>query len=371
MERPLVVLLLHLLRALAPRRAPVAEPRSILILRIDERVGNVLLSTPLVAPLVARFPGARVTMLVARSKLSIVRGVVEAIAFEKKDSYRRPWSFVRLLWSLRRARWDVVIDASHAHQFSVTSALLLGWTAAPRRIAHDRGHAAVVATDVVPPLPPEAPEVDGKLSLLRPLGIDVRGVPMVTELGRDVPRIAAWCAGASTVAAAATPEVARLVGLVPGGRKPQHRVDVRAFVALAARARARGAVPVVLWGPGEEALAARVVEEGGAILAPPTDLEELAALMRGCAAIVANDTGPMHLAVAVGTPTIGVFAQPSGRRWGHDRPPHRVVHAAGRPLDDVVAEAVRVLDEVLDAAAEREPAGLARDASALVPESAS
>ena len=79
---------------------------------------------------------------------------------------------------------------------------------------------------------------------------------------------------------------------------------------------------------------------------------------------------PMHLAVAVGAPTIGVFAQPSGRRWGHDRPPHRVVHAAGRPLDEVVAEAVRVLDEVLDAAATREPASLARDPSALVPESA-
>lgn len=342
-ERPLVVLLLGLLRALAAgRRAPSGEPRSILIIRVDERVGNVLLTTPLVEPLRRRFPDARLVMLVARSKLDIVRGVVEAIPFEKKDSFKHPIRFLRALWALRAARFDVAIDASHAHQWSVTSSLLLGWVAAPVRIAHARGQAAITTTALVPPVSEDVSEVEGKLSLLAPLGVDTAGARMTTELGAAAraPAIAAWRTSAGL-------EGRTLVGLVPGGRKLGHRVDARVFVAAAQRARALGAVPLVLWGPGEEALAARVVAEGGAILAPDSNLEELAALMRACAAIVSNDTGPMHLAVAVGTPTIGVFAQPSGQRWGHDYPPHRVVHAAGRPIEAVAAEVEAVLGEVL------------------------
>lgn len=339
-ERPLVVLLLRVLRALAPRRRPEAEPRSILIIRVDERVGNVLLTTPLVEPLRRRFPRARLVMLVARSKLDIVRGVVEAIPFEKKDSYKAPLRFVRALWALRRARFDVAIDASHAHQFSVTSSLLLGWVGSPVRIAHDRGRAEITATALVPSLAEEASEITGKLALLAPLGVDTAGARMVTELGTHNARIEGWLAEQGL---AGRP----VVGLVPGGRKRGHRVDARVFVAAAQRARALGAQALVLWGPGEEALAAQVVEEGGAILAPDSDLEELAALMRACEAIVSNDTGPMHLAVAVGTPTIGVFAQPQGARWGHDYAPHRVVHASGKPVESVVAEVDAVLGAMI------------------------
>jgi heptosyltransferase-3 len=335
-ERPLVVLLLGLVRALARRAKVPGPPRSILIVRVDERVGNVLLTTPLVAPLRARFPEARLTMLVARSKLAIVRELVEAIPFDKKDSYRAPFRFIRALWALRSAGYDVAIDASHAHQFSVTSALLLGWTGAPLRIAHDRGRAGDVANALVPPAPETMAEVDGKMTLLLPLGIE--GVPgrMTTTLGTHDQTVARWRAEQGLADAT-------LLGLVPGGRKAGHRVEAAVFIGLAQRARARGVTPLVLWGPGEEALAAQVVSEGGAVLAPPSDLEALAALMRACAVVVSNDTGPMHLAVAVGTPTVGVFARPSAPRWGHDYPPHQVVAAAGRPAEEIIEAADRAV----------------------------
>ena len=55
----------------------------------------------------------------------------------------------------------------------------------------------------------------------------------------------------------------------------------------------------------------------GAVRAPPTSLDQLAALMRGARVTVCNNTGPMHLAVAVGCPTLALFLHMEVERWGH------------------------------------------------------
>lgn len=347
--RPGGALLVGIVGALAPRRSPAAgaptSVSSILVIRVDERVGNVLLTTPLLARLVERFPGAAVKILVARSKRGLVEGLFETIPFEKKDFFRRPWRFLAQLWALRRARYDVAIDASHWHSFSATSALLLGLIGAKIRIAHDRGAARLVATDLVPVPDASArePEVHTKLRLLSPLGVEPGQPRMVTAAGqrpeskRDID---AW------LQAEALSDVP-LLALSPGGRKAGHRLPTALFAAVAQMGRALGATPIVLWGPGEEALAGGLAEEAKAKLAPPTDLDGLAALMRRCRAVVVNDTGPMHLSVALGTPTVALFAQPAEWRWGHDYPPHAMIAAAGREPSEVLADVEAALRRIL------------------------
>ena len=74
--------------------------------------------------------------------------------------------------------------------------------------------------------------------------------------------------------------------------------------------RARhGLRSVVLWGPGEEALAGEVVSasQGAAVASPGTTLAELVALAAGAALMVSGDTGPLHIAAAVGTPLVGIY----------------------------------------------------------------
>ena len=74
---------------------------------------------------------------------------------------------------------------------------------------------------------------------------------------------------------------------------------------------------VVVWGgPNERPLAERIVSTSGGHgqLAPPTSMTELAAFCRRAALFVGSDTGPMHLAVAVGTPTISLHG-PSRADW--------------------------------------------------------
>ncbi len=344
-ERGLVAVLGLVLGAFG-RRAALGEPiRRVLVLRVDPRVGNVLLTTPLLDLLAEACPDAEVSALVAASKQGLVPEPTRAIAFDKRAIVRAPLRFARELWAVRALRADVAIDASHVHELSTTSSLLLAWTGAPVRIAHARPGASWVATLCVPA--PDGDETVAKCSLAWPLlGPGARPVrPMRTELGREG-------AGAA-LAEAAMPRDRRWVGLMPGARKPDHRLDPAVFAGAARVARAAGYTPIVLWGPGEEALAAPVVA-AGAELAPPTDLDALAGCLRRCAAVVANDTGPMHLAVAVGAPTLGLFVAGDHARWGHADAPHVVLDLCGLDAEARVDQVAGALSAMLARAASRD-----------------
>jgi heptosyltransferase-3 len=334
-----------------PGSGLIGPIRRILVVRIDERVGNVLLTTPLLIALRRAFPEAELDLLVSASKLSLVADLANLIPFEKRSFFRRPWAFWRLVRGLRRRDYDVVIDASHWHHFSASSAMLLALIGRRARIIHDRGEARRFAALLVPPPDGPEPEVETKLRLLWPLGVHAPLEPITTSLGSSASAASAtrtWLEDHGL-----TQQV--LVGLAPGARKVDHRVDPEVFAALGRFAKGLGAIPVVLWGPGEEALAARVGRSGEAILAPPTNLEALASLMRRCAVVITNDTGPMHLAVAVGAPTIALFRGGDPSRWGHQHPPHLMFATDGRSQEEVVEAAARAVQAQVELALGRPP----------------
>jgi heptosyltransferase I len=100
----------------------------------------------------------------------------------------------------------------------------------------------------------------------------------------------------------------------PNKRWPPARL---ALVAMALRER-HGLRSVILWGPGEEAIAAEVVAaaQGAAMLSPKTSITDLVALARGAALMVSGDTGPMHVAAALGTPIVGIYGPTRPARNG-------------------------------------------------------
>lgn len=326
-----------------PRDLPAPIQR-ILVIRIDERVGNVLLTTPLLSALKTAYPEAELDVLVAASKVRILEGLAHPIPFEKRAFFVRPWRLLAQIRRLRARRYDVVIDASHWHHFSASSAVLTALIGGRARIAHDRGAARHFAAHLAAAPERPEPETTTKLRLLGPLGLTPTPAPMATGLGTTAQAqagVAQWRNEQGL------PGV--LVGLAPGARKPDHRVDPAVFAAIGRAARAQGATPVVLWGPGEEALAAQVAQDGQARLLPPTDLEALAAWMRACAVVITNDTGPMHLSVAVGAPTVALFRGGEPWRWGHAYDPHVVIATDGRPKEDVESEAIAAVRARLDA----------------------
>jgi ADP-heptose:LPS heptosyltransferase len=78
----------------------------------------------------------------------------------------------------------------------------------------------------------------------------------------------------------------------------------------------------VLWGPGERHLAEQVVAStgGAALLSPQTSIADLVALARGAAIMVSGDTGPTHIAAAVGTPLVGIYGPTRPERNGPWQP---------------------------------------------------
>nr|ADI21497.1 hypothetical protein [uncultured myxobacterium HF0070_11L13] len=237
---------------------------------------------------------------------------------------------------LRSRKYDVVIDASHWHSFSGTSALLLAATGSPIRIAHDRGEAHYFASDLVSSPEKSESELTTKLRLLQPLEIDPGHARMTTSLGKSfsaTEKIEKWIEQNNI-------KDRPRVGLLAGSRKLSHRADPEIFSDLALSVLEFGAVPIFIWGPSEKELSRKLSETSSeSLFAPPTDVEEFSALVRSCTAVVGNDTGTTHLSVALGTDTLGLFVKSDPNRWGHSYENHKTVDGRGRSNDEILSEA--------------------------------
>jgi len=122
------------------------------------------------------------------------------------------------------------------------------------------------------------------------------------------------------------------VALFPGANGESRRWPAGRFSALAQRLAKRGHRVLVLGGPGDEGLTEVVSAAGAAFgdcmdLGGRTNLEGLARVLAACAALVTNDTGPMHLAAALGTPVVALEGPADIRQT---RPLGRRVRLVGR-----------------------------------------
>lgn len=357
--RALVVGLARLLFG-APDRGPLPPLRRILVVRTDERVGNVLLTIPLLRALRAALPDAEIDLLHAASKRALVEGLpypTRLIPFDRQDAFRAPLRLLRLLRELRARRYDVAIEAGHWHAFSLTAALLCRVVRARTQVGHDRGDARALLGHVVPAPTDVTHDVTVKLRLLQPLGLPAAGLALETPLGADVASAERAVVQLAEVGLADR----RFLLVNPGSRKLDRRWPPERYGrAAAAAARAHGLAPLILWGPGEEPIARAVVEAAGegAQLAPRTNLRELAALFRRASLVLTNDTGPMHLAAACGAPVVAIFVVADHERWGHPFRTFASVPLAGLGGDEAreQADVAAAVDRVLAAAREGPPA---------------
>jgi heptosyltransferase-3 len=322
-------------------RARLSTAHRILLVRVDDRVGEALLLTPLLTALKALRPPARVEALVHARSVRVLEGHPALDGLHALD--RRGLALGPLAPGIRALRergpWDAVVDCGNWEVPSVTSALVA------RLVA---GGAALIGPGVWPtrllvdvPVPRRTDtrsEVAQRLHLLLPIAGDVPRGRLSFRTPRPDPALAPLLAEVR-----ARPHAL----LLPGGRLGWRRIPPGVFAASARALAGEGRRPIVVWGPDEESLARAVVEAApGALLAPPTDLDALAALLAAAACTVCNNSGPLHLSVAVGAPTLGLFLRMDPERWGHPGPPNRMLDLTaaadrGEPLEPLVAEASR------------------------------
>jgi lipopolysaccharide heptosyltransferase I len=336
-----------------------AEPSRIALVKLSA-IGDVVHALPVAAALRAGLPGARLTWIVERREAAVLRGhpaldeVVEVDTRAWRRA-RRPAAVraavadVRALRDrLRAARLDVAIDL----QGLLKSGLITAATRAPLRLGFAARRlreplSALFTNRRVAPPARARHVVEQYLALLEPLGIAQPKVEFALPWSAEAEaRVDAFFAASDL-----RPRQ-RVVVLSPGAGRPRKRWPVARFAELAERlAREAYARVLVVWGPGERADAAAIAAEARSrrvLLAPPTDLDELIAVLRRASVMVAADTGPLHLAAALGIPCVGLYGPTSPERNGPYGGGHRVVRAADGTLGGIgVAAVLTAVQEVL------------------------
>ena len=279
----------------------------VLLVRLGA-MGDIVHAVPVAVALRRARPGARIDWLVDtrhRAVLDLFPVADAAVAIDPAGAWRQTVDVVR---SLRQSAYDVAIDV----QGLLKSAALARFAGAARTVGFAREAlrepaAARFYTETVSP--------DRGLHVAR------QNLRLLSALGIDDDRIDT---PARPVESGIADDVQRAVGprygvINPGAGWPNKQWPPEKLGEAAAAVTARHGIRwTVVWGPGEEPLARRVEasSSGAALVAPPTTLADLMALLQRAAIVVAGDTGPIHLAAAAGTPVVGLYGPTSPARNG-------------------------------------------------------
>jgi lipopolysaccharide heptosyltransferase II len=331
----LLAFLLHQPARLLRRRAP-GPVRRILVVKLLG-LGSVLLATPLLRRLRERWPDARITFLTFAPNAELVSRldcVDEVVVVPRGSVAGLLAAAPGLLARLRRARFDLVLDLEFYSRLSN----LVSWaTGAPRRVgffvrARWRG---TLLTDPVY-FNPTLPYGRAVLALLKPLGLED------ADPGRLLaPRLRPQEEAASRVrlAALGVPEAGTLVVVNVNASDlcEERRWPADRFARLVERFPGEVAPAdrfVFIGGAGEQAAVREVLDRLPAParatcldVAGRTSQLDLVVLLRRAALLVSNDSGPLHLAAALGVPTISFYGPETPALYGPVGDRHLVFYA--------------------------------------------
>jgi heptosyltransferase-2 len=303
----------------------LASPRSILIYS-PSWIGDAVMSLGAVRSLRAAYRDAHIAVLTRPAVQDLYSGceaVDEALVYDRDGDHRGPRGFFRMARALRDRRFESAILFPNAFR----AAALIFAAGVPERCGYATdGRGFLLTRPVAPqPRPFGRHQVHYYLDLLRLLGIPA-GPPdtrlTVTKAARE--RALLLLADEGHVAGEP------LVGIHPGATNgsakrwlPERFAGVVERLAEAHRARV-----VVLGGSEERDLAREVAHHltrPPFLLAGRTSLAELMGVLQSLSVLVANDSGPMHVAAALGVPTVAVFGPSDERETAPAGPSTRTV----------------------------------------------
>jgi ADP-heptose:LPS heptosyltransferase len=312
-------------------RPATTDPQRILLLRL-ERVGDLIMTVDAIDAVRRLAPGAEIHLVVGSWNEDLARLIPGVDRLETLDA---PWlaresggqSFVSLLARARRwrgMRFDLTIN----FEGDLRTNLLAGLSGAPRRVGFDMAGGGACLTDRVPhdrrihtsdnalrlverafdrATPPGTPRSGGRRPRLAlPPSARERAGALI---GRSVPRVGSGDANGP------------LVGVHAGGGRRVKQWDPERFAAVAARLAASHGATIVLTGSGQDRT---VVDELRAVLDPGVTtidvvdqigLVPLAAILERLDLFITGDTGPMHLAAALGVPVVAIFGPSDPARY--------------------------------------------------------
>ncbi len=310
--------------------------RRVLFVRANFRMGNLLLVTPALAAVRRALPAARVDVLGTELHEVLLRHHpdVDGVLRLSRGTLARPWSLLRLARQIRHARYDLVVDCARGGSF--LGAVLCGLSGGRYRVAAASSRYRAAFNVLVPRRTGDHHKIDLLLGVLEDIGIPpvTRDMKVVLSEGERLQATRQW-------EAFGLPDTKAVVGILVGGRGNK-RLPMDHLVETVVRLRQRAAHVALLVGPEERDLVGTLrqsMPEGVTIILP-LPLRDFAALLARFALVVTADTGPMHLAVALGVPTVALLRSEASLRYRPRGARHRVLYDEHGIAPDAVIAAV-------------------------------
>ncbi len=312
--------------------------KRILVIRMGP-FGETLLITPVLRALRSSLPHAHITVMVGFDKVDLVSenpNINEVIAYEKQNA--------ELIRELRRHHFHLAVILQPTFRL-VLLALIAG---IKYRVGFETRKGGRLLLTKYARDDRTQHETDRYLSVVRAAGIQ----PVTREIEMSVTEDAEQWAREFLIRSGISEE-RLLIGINPGCVWPKRQWAKERFAEVGdILASEYDAHILITIGPNEIGLGMEIAAmmSHEPVILENTTLMRVAAAFKQCALLISNDTGPMHIGIAVGTPTIGLFGISDPNRWGPIGSQHAIVHRKGIEaitVDDVMAVARKKIDEMI------------------------
>ena len=295
------------------------EFKNILIVRTD-RLGDVVLTTPAIAALRCAYPKAKISILISPSTREIVEGnpnIDEILIDDRKGSHNGFLGFWRLVREIKNKKFDVAF----VYHTKKRTNLICFISRIPQRIGYQNDKFGFLLTQKIPDTRPLGNKHEAQycLDVLKAVGIENENKKPVIVVKKE---FEAWADRFLYDHGLSREE--KLVAIHPGASCISKRWIPERFGEVADQIISLHHCKVVLVGASENKpivtnllsrMKNKVIDATG-----QTSVGQMAAILKRCQLLISNDSGPVHVAVALGVPVISIFGRNqaglSPMRWG-------------------------------------------------------
>ena len=302
--------------------------KRILIVRTD-RIGDVLLSTPVIKALRDAYPHTYIAMMVSPYAKDIIDGnpyLDEVIIYDKDNRHKNWFSSMRFTTKLKKKKFDLALILHPTNRVH----LLTFFARIPRRIGYDR-KMGFLLTDRIRHTKQlgQKHELEYNLDLVRYLDIQPQDKTLFMPIRAESEK---WVE--SIFRQEGISQQDKLLAIHPQASCPSKIWPNERFAEAADRLIEKYGFKVLLiTGPKDIVLAQNVIKHmhyPAINLSGRTSVSQLASVLKRCRLFISNDSGPVHIASAVGTPVISIFGRNqkglSPTRWGPTGKNDRILH---------------------------------------------
>ncbi len=303
---------------------------NILVVRQQNQMGDMLLTTPCFRALRESLPGSWITLVASDENEAVVRSnphLDEVVVYRKTLFRRNPAALLNFLAAVRKRRYDVGIVISTV-SLSVTSVLICLASRARCRVGFSGSSFGMGFVDrafhaAFPILDPDVHQTRLALSLLENLGVHTQDLSPIMVPSSEAEAFAReFMSGrgleTGEVAGHTDLGAGPVVGIHPGAGKNKNRWPASGFASVSNALRKElGARILVIGGPADSEAIDTMLSalDFKPVLLSGESLDRVAAVIKRLSLFICNDTGVLHVSAAVGCPTLSLFGPTDPSKW--------------------------------------------------------